>query len=110
MFKRFAGILILAVLSLTLINQAQAKGGGGGGTQPTPTPGTVTPLTISMEPLPEGYIGTNYVGFLTSSGGQGTPHRWSVIAGRVPDGLTMASSYGLNSTVISGNPRTVQTA
>ncbi|WP_410970458.1 hypothetical protein, partial [Salmonella sp. SAL4458] len=64
---------------------------------------------IFDDALPVGNVGTSYVGFLISSGGQGTPHRWSIIAGRLPDGLTMANFYGMNSTVISGTPRTVQT-
>src|SRR5574339_541584 len=43
---------------------------------------TIPPLVIlSTSPLPDGYIGTQYSAFLTSSGGQGpTPYRWSIVA------------------------------
>src|SRR4051812_44890626 len=112
MFKRFAIILGLLLLSIFLVSQAQAapsaSGGSGGGGGPTPTPAPVSPLVIDTSALPTGNVGTSYAGFLTANGGRGTPYRWSVIAGRVPDGLTLASAYGIQSTVISGTPRTVQ--
>jgi hypothetical protein len=69
-----------------------------------------TPLTIDPGPLGDGNVGTSYVAFITSNGGQGSPHRFKVIAGRLPDGLRMADSYGMQSTVISGTPTRVQTA
>jgi hypothetical protein len=67
------------------------------------------PLTITTTSLGDGNVGTSYVSFITSSGGQGTPHRFKVISGRLPDGLRMSDSYGMNSTVISGTPTRVQT-
>jgi hypothetical protein len=67
------------------------------------------PLTITTTSLADGNVGTSYVSFITSSGGQGTPHRFKVISGKLPDGLRMADSYGMNSTVISGTPTRVQT-
>lgn len=76
---------------------------------PTPTP-TVSPLVIDETSLPDGNIGNNYDAFLTASGGQGTPKIWSVIAGKLPDGLTMASYYGVQSTIIYGTPTKLQTA
>jgi hypothetical protein len=68
------------------------------------------PLVITTTSLADGNVGTSYVNFITSSGGQGTPHRFKVISGKLPDGLRMADSYGMNSTVISGTPTRVQTA
>ncbi|MDQ3929122.1 MAG: Ig domain-containing protein [Chloroflexota bacterium] len=68
------------------------------------------PLTITTTSLPDGNVGTKYVNFITSSGGQGTPHRFKVVSGKLPDGLQMADSYGMNSTVISGTPTRIQTA
>ena len=78
-------------------------------TTPTPTP-TIPPLVIDTTPLPDGNLGNSYDAFLTASGGQGTPKLWSVIAGKLPDGLTMASFYGVQSTIISGTPTKLQTA
>jgi hypothetical protein len=67
------------------------------------------PLTITTTYLGDGNVGTSYVSFITSYGGQGTPHRFKVISGKLPDGLRMADSYGMNSTVISGTPTRAQT-
>src|SRR5215472_17362621 len=78
-------------------------------TTPTPTP-TISPLVIDTTSLPDGNIGNSYDAFVTASGGQGTPKLWSVIAGTLPDGLTMASFYGVQSTIISGTPTKLQTA
>ena len=77
-------------------------------TTPTPTP-TIPPLVIDTTSLPDGNVGNSYAAFVTASGGQGTPKLWSVIAGKLPDGLTMASFYGVQSTIISGTPMTLQT-
>ena len=78
-------------------------------TTPTPTP-TIPPLVIDTTSLPDGNVGNSYDAFVTASGGQGTPKIWSVIAGKLPDGLTMASFYGVQSTIISGTPTRLQTA
>ena len=75
---------------------------------PTPTP-TISPLVIDTTALPDGNVGNSYDAFVTASGGQGTPKIWSVIAGKLPDGLTMASFYGVQSTIISGTPTKLQT-
>src|SRR5258708_36984611 len=77
-------------------------------TTPTPTP-TLSPLVIDTTSLPDGNVGNSYDAFVTASGGQGTPKLWSVIAGKLPDGLTMASFYGVQSTIISGTPTKLQT-
>ena len=77
---------------------------------PTATPqATTSPLTITTTSLPDGNVGTSYGNFITSSGGRGTPHRFKLIAGRLPSGLTMADSFGVQSTSITGTPTTVET-
>src|SRR5260221_1643796 len=77
-------------------------------TTPTPTP-SISPLVIDTTSLPDGTVGNSYDAFVTASGGQATPKLWSVIAGKLPDGLTMASFYGVQSTIISGTPTKLQT-
>jgi hypothetical protein len=118
MLKR-CGVLILFLLAgALLVGQAQAASGtparstSGGSVQsatPTPSP-TSVPLAITTDALPDGTVGSSYAAFLDSWGGVGVPHRWALIAGRLPDGLKLESSYGMYSTVISGTPRQAQTA
>jgi hypothetical protein len=79
------------------------------GLAPASNVAAAEPLTITTTSLGDGYVGTSYVSFITSSGGQGTPHRFKVISGKLPDGLRMADSYGMQSTVISGTPTRIQT-
>lgn len=75
----------------------------------TQTP-SFQPLVILENTLPDGNVGTDYANFLSSSGGQGpTPYEWSLVAGRLPDGLSMTKSYGVYSTLFFGTPRTAQT-
>ncbi|GFO55190.1 hypothetical protein GMSM_21970 [Geomonas sp. Red276] len=61
----------------------------------TPAPGTPT---ISGT-LNAGTVGTAYSQTLTASGAT-APYTWSIVAGTLPDGLTLASATG----VISGTP------
>src|SRR5260370_9929887 len=70
-------------------------------TTPTPTP-TIPPLVIDTTSLPDGNVGNSYDAFVTASGGQGTPKLRRVIAGKIPDGLTLARVDGVHSTFISG--------
>ena len=80
---------------------ALSSGSSGGGSLAT--------LAITTTSLPNGNVGTNYANYVTSSGGQGTPHEFRIISGRLPSGLQMAKSFGVLSTVISGTPTTVET-
>src|SRR5215212_7616149 len=80
------------------------------GLAPAGNASAAEPLIITTDTLGDGNVGTSYVSFITSSGGQGTPHRFSVVSGKLPDGLRMADSYGMNSTVISGTPTRIQTS
>ena len=81
-------------------------GGGGGGVPPPPA----SPLVIFTTTMPNGNIGTRYANFITSSGGSGTPHEFTLVSGRLPSGLSMAKSFGVNSTVVSGTPTTLGTS
>ncbi len=60
------------------------------------------PLSISTTTLPAGTAGTPYSAPITAVGGV-YPYAWSVIAGKIPDGLTLNSSTG----VLSGTPQNV---
>ncbi|HKP53614.1 MAG TPA: putative Ig domain-containing protein [Chloroflexia bacterium] len=95
------GISILVTLVTTLAL--------GVGLSPAANVAAAEPLVITTTSLGDGNVGTSYVNFITSSGGQGTPHRFKVISGKLPDGLRMADSYGMQSTVITGTPTRVQT-
>lgn len=69
-----------------------------------------TPLTISPTPPGDGNRGASYSSFITSGGGCGSPDKYSLVSGSLPNGLTMAESYGVQSTVITGTPTTEQTS
>ena len=76
---------------------------------PPPAPAGITITTQS--PLPNGNVGTDYTGYIEASGGQGGPVRWSLVAGRVPDGMQFAgdSLRLTQTTAVLGRPTTVQT-
>jgi Putative Ig domain len=42
---------------------------------------------VTTSPLPNANVGTEYTAFIEALGGDGGPIRWSLVAGRVPDGL-----------------------
>lgn len=62
-------------------------------------------------PLPNARVGENYAGFIEGCCGQGTPYRWSLVNGRVPDGLRFAGNDLRLSvtTAVTGTPTRVQT-
>lgn len=82
------------------------RGGGGGG---VPAPG-VNPLVFTTLSLGNGNVGTFYGGFITASGGSGSPLTFRLVSGSVPAGLTLARSFGVQSTSLTGTPTTVQTS
>lgn len=59
-----------------------------------------TPLTITTTALPAGTVGLAYTQTLQASGGSGTGYTWSIVAGSLPPGLTLAPGTGQ----ISGTP------
>ena len=77
---------------------------------PPPPPSTAFSI-VTQSPLPNGNVGTNYTGFIEALGGQGGPIRWSMVAGRVPDGMQFAgdSLRLTQTTAVLGTPRAVQT-
>jgi len=88
-------------------------GGGGGGVPapPPPPPPTTNPLVISTTLLADGNVGSSYSDFVTTTGGGGTsPIRFRLVAGRLQAGLAMLSSFGVQSTLISGTPTTAGTS
>jgi Putative Ig domain/Divergent InlB B-repeat domain len=63
------------------------------------------PLAFIESTLPDGNIGADYSAFINTTGGSGTEqHRFSLVAGSLPDGLQMQSFFGVQSTLIHGRP------
>lgn len=77
-----------------------------GCTVTSPPPST---FAIDERPLPDGNVGTDYANFVTATGGNGTPYRWSIAAGTLPAGLSL-SDFASASGLISGRPSTAQTS
>ena len=92
-----------------VVSPARGGGGGGGGV-PAPPPPTTTPLTITTTVLGNGNVGSAYTDFVIASGGSGSPDRFRIVSGRLPNGLTMASALGIQSTAITGTPTTAGTS
>src|SRR5216683_109201 len=75
---------------------------------PTPTP---TPLMITTTSLPNGNVCASYTAYITANKGGGSSlDTWTIVSGALPAGLTMATSYGIESTVVFGTPTKVQTS
>ena len=66
---------------------------------------------ITTSPLPNARVGENYAGFIEACCGQGTPYRWSLVSGTVPDGLRFAGNdlRLSRTTAVTGVPTRVQT-
>jgi hypothetical protein len=66
---------------------------------------------ITGSPLPNARVGEDYAGFIEACCGQGTPYRWSLVSGTVPDGLRFAGdSLRLSrTTAVTGVATRVQT-
>ncbi len=77
-----------------------------GCTATTPPPST---FAIDDRPLADGNVGTDYNNFVTATGGNGAPYRWSIAAGALPDGLAIRD-FAPGSGSIFGRPTTVQTS
>ena len=79
---------------------------------PAPTT-TVAPsgFRIITDRLGNANVGTNYTGYIEACCGNGGPYRWSLVAGRVPDGMRFAgdSLRLTRTTAVLGTPTTVQT-
>jgi hypothetical protein len=69
------------------------------------------PLTFIESTLPDGNVGADYSASINTTGGSGTEqHRFSLVAGALPDGLQMESFFGVQSTLIHGRPTRIQTS
>ncbi|HKA69908.1 MAG TPA: putative Ig domain-containing protein [Actinomycetes bacterium] len=66
---------------------------------------------VTQSPLPNARVGENYAGFIEACCGQGTPIRWSLVNGRVPDGLRFAGDdlRLTQTTAVTGVATRVQT-
>ncbi len=65
---------------------------------------TSTALTITTASLPSGAVGAPYSAFIASAGGTGE-HAWSISAGDLPPGLSLAAS-STQSVLLAGTPTT----
>jgi hypothetical protein len=69
------------------------------------------PLTFIESTLPDGNVGADYSASINTRGGSGTEqHRFSLVAGALPDGLQMQNFFGVQSTLIHGRPTRIQTS
>jgi|GEM_PF-265702 len=70
--------------------------GCGGGSSASSSP---TPLTITATSLASGTVSVSYSATLTTTGGTGAGYAWTVAAGELPGGLTLASGG-----ILAGTP------
>ena len=69
------------------------------------------PLTFIESTLPDGNVGADYSVSINTTGGSGNEqHRFSLVAGSLPDGLQMQNFFGVQSTLIHGRPTRIQTS
>ena len=66
-------------------------------------------VMITDNSLPNGNVGADYTAFISSCCGSGSPDNFSLVAGSLPSGLTMAQNFGVQSTLISGRPTQQET-
>jgi hypothetical protein len=100
-------LVLVALAAATATGHALAgSGSGGGGSAPAPAPSS---LAIDPDPLPNGTLGVAYTAFLWSNGGRGTPYEYRVVAGKLPSGLSMTKSFGVQSAAITGAPQVLGT-
>jgi Putative Ig domain len=76
-----------------------------------PAPPPPSGFRIVTDTLVNANVGTEYTGYIEALGGQGGPVRWSLIGGRVPNGMQFAgdSLRLTQTTAVLGRPTTVQT-
>lgn len=67
----------------------------------TTKPATAPPLAITTTTLPDAQVGVSYSAQIDATGGQ-SPYKYSIVAGALPDGLSLDPASG----AISGTPTT----
>ena len=60
--------------------------------------------------LPDGNVGADYAVSINTNGGTGGQDEFSIVAGSLPDGLSMQKFFGVQSTIITGRPQRIQTS
>ena len=93
---------VASTASLTV--QVQSAGLTGTGTVSLTVAAGAVIITTSY--LPAAQVGAPYATTLTATGGDGVSYTWSLVAGTLPAGLTLAAGTG----VLSGTPTTAVTA
>lgn len=78
--------LVWAALVLVLINCTRTA--------------SAATLQVATVAVPAGYVAVTYSASLTATGGSGAGYTWSISAGALPTGLSLAAPTG----IISGNP------
>ncbi|MGA3350559.1 MAG: family 43 glycosylhydrolase [Candidatus Sulfotelmatobacter sp.] len=73
--------------------------GGGSSTSSSSTSSNLTPLTITATSLAGGTVSVSYSATLTATGGTGAGYAWTVSAGALPGGLTLATGG-----ILAGTP------
>ena len=97
------GSLLLVVAVLTAVTALY-------GTTTTFARSRPLPLKITTTSVPNGTVCASYTAFITANKGGGSSlDTWKIVSGALPAGLTMATSYGIESTVVFGTPTTLQT-
>jgi hypothetical protein len=76
----------------------------------TATSAFAAPPVIDPTPLSNANVGTEYTAFLTATGGEGGPLVFRVIDGKLPAGLKLERSFGVQSALIFGTPTRVGTS
>src|SRR5215470_14779544 len=101
---RIVALLAVAGACAVASPALASGGGGGGGGNPPASPSS---CSIFPQAMPDGNVGTLNTWFVSTSGcaTSNKPVRFTVIAGRIPPGLTLFTQ-GVSSGGITGRPTT----
>lgn len=90
------------VLRYTVALSLLQSCGGGGGSSTSSSP---SPLTITASSLASGTVSASYSATLTATGGTGAGYAWTISAGTLPEGLTLARGG-----ILAGTPTSAGTS
>jgi arabinan endo-1,5-alpha-L-arabinosidase len=100
--SRFVSVLVqncwVAFRCMVALSVLQSCGGGSS-TSSSSTSSNLTPLTITATSLAGGTVSVSYSATLTATGGTGAGYAWTVSAGALPGGLTLATGG-----ILAGTP------